>query len=286
MAYTAVGTTTTTAALITTTGRGGLNLVPCDFQPGPCDLKGKTFFYFLNFHGSSSWRSLPLSHCTNHVCDKPSVSRPHICTSLSQLWVKIPSSRMSKREFSFADLRPSRVAKKTVSYCDTSDSELEFDEDGYERFKTKSFKKKAYATDSDEFELGPDAGVEDESITYVMLLSEMESEDEEMIGLKRKKNSNVVSLTHTVGTGAGVTFCCNVGFQFRMQDATDDGKDGVRCTPQGFHLRAPAPAHFANVFFPNNWSSHTPHRRCKRKRRCTSTQGIRLWSLLMRRMRR
>jgi hypothetical protein len=52
-----------------------------------------------------------------------------------------------------------------------------------------------------------------------------------MIGLKRKKNSNVVSLTFTVGTGAGVTFCCNVGFQFRMQDSAVDGDDGVRCTP-------------------------------------------------------
>ena len=52
-----------------------------------------------------------------------------------------------------------------------------------------------------------------------------------MIGLKRKKNSNVVSLTHTVGTGAGVTFCCNVGFQFRMQDAAVNGNNGVRCTP-------------------------------------------------------
>jgi hypothetical protein len=66
---------------------------------------------------------------------------------------------MSKREFSFVNVRPSRVAKKTVSYCDTSDSELEFNEDG--RSKTKSFKKKANTTssDSDEFELGPKAGL-------------------------------------------------------------------------------------------------------------------------------
>jgi hypothetical protein len=36
---------------------------------------------------------------------------------------------------------------------------LEFNEDGYERSKTKSFKKKANATnsDSDKFELGPKA---------------------------------------------------------------------------------------------------------------------------------
>ena len=48
-----------------------------------------------------------------------SISRPHFCTSLS----KIPSSRMSKREWSLADVK-------------------------------KSFKKKANATDSDsdEFE--------------------------------------------------------------------------------------------------------------------------------------
>ena len=52
--------------------------------------------------------------------------------------MKIPLSRMSKREFSFADMRPSRVAKKTVSYCDTSNSELKFDEVGYERSKTKN----------------------------------------------------------------------------------------------------------------------------------------------------
>jgi hypothetical protein len=45
---------------------------------------------------------------------------------------------MSKREFSFADMRPSRVAKKTVSYCDTNDSELKFDEVGYEWSKTKN----------------------------------------------------------------------------------------------------------------------------------------------------
>ena len=66
---------------------------------------------------------------------------------------------MSKREFSFVNVRPSRVAKKTVSYCDTGDSELEFDEDG--RSKTKSFKKKANTTnsDSDEFELAPKAGL-------------------------------------------------------------------------------------------------------------------------------
>ncbi len=59
--------------------------------------------------------------------------------------------------------RPSRVAKKTVSYCNTSDSELEVDEDGYERSKINSFNKKANSTnsDSDEFELGPKADTRD-----------------------------------------------------------------------------------------------------------------------------
>jgi hypothetical protein len=93
----------------------------------------------------------------------------------------------SKREWSLADKkdyapkkRPSWVAKKTVSYCDTSESELEFDENGYERSKTKSFNKKANATDSDidEFELGPDADDEDDSIAYDTMLSEMESAED------------------------------------------------------------------------------------------------------------
>jgi len=70
---------------------------------------------------------------------------------------------MRNREFSFVNVRPNRVAKKTVSYCNTSDSELKFDEDGYERSKTMSFKKKANATNSnsDEFELGPKADTSD-----------------------------------------------------------------------------------------------------------------------------
>ncbi len=74
-----------------------------------------------------------------------------------------------KREWPLADekdyatkKRPSRVAKKTVSYCDTSDSELEFDKDGYERSKTN-----ATNSDSDEFELGPEADT---------VLSEIDSE--------------------------------------------------------------------------------------------------------------
>ena len=82
-----------------------------------------------------------------------------------------------------------------------SDSELEFDKDGYERSKTK---KKANATnsDSDEFELGPEAADTSNSDEFELdpeadtMLSEIESEDEEMIGLKRKKNSNVQTQTH------------------------------------------------------------------------------------------
>jgi hypothetical protein len=61
------------------------------------------------------------------------------------------------------------------------------------RSKTKSFKKKANATNSisNEFELGPEADT---------VLSEIESEDEEMIGLKRKKNSNVQTQMHDLTT--------------------------------------------------------------------------------------
>ncbi len=61
-----------------------------------------------------------------------------------------PSSRMSKREWSLADVKvpatkkqPSRSAKKRVVYFDKSDLELESDEDGDEAPKKRSFKKKA-----------------------------------------------------------------------------------------------------------------------------------------------
>jgi hypothetical protein len=87
---------------------------------------------------------------------------------------------MRKREWSLADKkvyatykRPSRDAKKTVSYLDMSDSELESDENGYKWSKTKSFKKKATDSDIDEFELGPDAYDEDESIAADTVLSKM-----------------------------------------------------------------------------------------------------------------
>ncbi len=60
------------------------------------------------------------------------------------------STTASKREWSLADEKvyatkkqPSRVAKKTLSYCDKSDSELEFNQDNYKRSKTKIFNKKA-----------------------------------------------------------------------------------------------------------------------------------------------
>jgi hypothetical protein len=113
--------------------------------------------------------------------------------------------KMEDKDYA-AKKRPSRVAKKTVSYCnDTSDSELEFNKDGYEQSKTKSFKKKANATDSDsnEFELGPEADTSDSNEFELgpeeyTVLSEIESEDEDMIGLKlkRKKNCNVQTQTH------------------------------------------------------------------------------------------
>ena len=80
---------------------------------------------------------------------------------------------------------------------------MEFDEDGYERSKTKSFNKKANATNSDsnEFELCPEADTSDSNEFELgpkadTVLSEIESEDEEMISLKRKKNCNVQTQMH------------------------------------------------------------------------------------------
>ena len=103
-----------------------------------------------------------------------------------------PIEQNEQEGVSSVNVRPSRVAKKTVSYCDTSDSELEFDKDG--RSKTKSFKKKANTTNSDsnEFELGPKADTSDSDEFKLgpeadSVLLEIESEDEEMIGLERKK---------------------------------------------------------------------------------------------------
>ena len=106
------------------------------------------------------------------------------------------------------NVRPSRVAKKMVTYCDTSDSESEFDNDGYKQSKTKSFKKKVNATNSNsnEFELGPEADTSDSNEFELgpkadTVLSKIESEDEKMIGLKRKKltaksyTTSVVELT-------------------------------------------------------------------------------------------
>ena len=109
---------------------------------------------------------------------------------------------MSKREeFSFADKRPSRVAKKTVSYCDTSNLELEFDEDSYGDPRPRASRRRLPLPTSDEFELGPEADTSDSNELELgpeadTVLSEIESEDEEMIGLKRKKNSNVQTQTH------------------------------------------------------------------------------------------
>ncbi len=80
---------------------------------------------------------------------------------------------------------------------------MEFDEDGYERSKTKSFNKKANATNSDsnKFELCPEADTSNSNEFELgpkadTVLSEIESEDEEMISLKRKKNCNVQTQMH------------------------------------------------------------------------------------------
>ena len=101
---------------------------------------------------------------------------------------------------------------------------MEFDQDGYERSKTKSFNKKAKATDIDidNFELGPNADDKDESIAYDTVLSEMESEDDEMIGLKRKKNSEATKPS-TVAKSSAVTkssaaIKSSVGMDERMTD--------------------------------------------------------------------
>ena len=86
--------------------------------------------------------------------------------------------------------RPSRVTKKKVSYCE--DSELEFDEDSYKQSKTKSFKKKVKATNSDsdsvEFELGPEADISDSDEFELgpeadTVLLEIESENEDPIAV-------------------------------------------------------------------------------------------------------
>jgi hypothetical protein len=54
----------------------------------------------------------------------------------------------------------------------------------------------------DKFELGPNTDDKDESIDTV--LSEMESEDDEMIGLKRKKNSEATKPS-TMAKSSAVT---------------------------------------------------------------------------------
>ena len=110
--------------------------------------------------------------------------------SSSSSTARLATMMALKREWPLADekyyatkKRPSRVAKKTVSYCNASDSGLEFDEDGYKQSKTKSFKKKANATssNSDEFELGPEADTSDSDKFELgpeadTVLSEIESE--------------------------------------------------------------------------------------------------------------
>ena len=64
---------------------------------------------------------------------------------------------------------PSRSTKKRVVYSDKSDSELECNEDSNKAPKKRSFKKKANAIDSDEFELRPDAAP---TLTHLLRTSE------------------------------------------------------------------------------------------------------------------
>ena len=63
----------------------------------------------------------------------------------------------SNRVVSSTKKLPSRSAKKMVSYFAKSDLEFESDENGDEAPKKRRFKKKANATNNDEFELSPDA---------------------------------------------------------------------------------------------------------------------------------
>ena len=82
---------------------------------------------------------------------------------------------------------------------------MEFDEDSYGNPRPRASRRRltlpATNSVSDEFELGPEADTSDSDELELgpeadTVLSEIESEDEEMIGLKRKKNSNVQTQTH------------------------------------------------------------------------------------------
>ncbi len=83
----------------------------------------------------------------------------------------------------FLLLRPPRSVKKMVVYFTKSDLELESEDDGDKAPKKRSFMKKASTIDSDrlEFELGPDADDEDESIA-AYTVPESVSEEEESPG--------------------------------------------------------------------------------------------------------
>ena len=84
--------------------------------------------------------------------------------------------------------RPSRVAKKTVSYSEPSDSEVVFDEDGDEAPKKRSFKKKE--NDTNDFELLGQVSVSRSPYSYPLDTEDSydEGEDEGHGGIKTDLN--------------------------------------------------------------------------------------------------
>jgi hypothetical protein len=89
---------------------------------------------------------------------------------------------------------------------------LEFDKDGYEQSKTKSFKKKANATNSDsnKFELGPEADTSDSEEFEVdpeadTVLSEIESEDEDPIAVIFDEKDEVATKPSTAAKSSAAT---------------------------------------------------------------------------------
>jgi hypothetical protein len=113
-------------------------------------LKGKTSDNGLDY--------LTLSHRRTSPTVKPTKEK---------LTIKMDDCSDSDGMVSATKKRPSRSTKKRVVYfSNSSNSELEFDEDGNEAPKKRSFKKNANTTDSDsdKFELGPMDADDDMSI--------------------------------------------------------------------------------------------------------------------------
>jgi hypothetical protein len=90
--------------------------------------------------------------------------------------VSVTKKKRDQDNVALLPQRPSRSIKKRVVYFPKSDSETESDEDGNMAPKKRSFKKKANGIDSDsnEFELCPDADDEDDFIVYDTVFLEME----------------------------------------------------------------------------------------------------------------